>query len=68
MHGTDRVLGFNWGIDPASPTQVHEAQAGLEPRPVLVDHDALADATVEHRTLYHFFAKSAWTLLEMPAP
>ena len=67
-HGMDRVLGFNWGIDPASPADVHEAQAGLEPRPAPIDHDALADATVEHRTLYHFFAKNAWTLLEMPTP
>lgn len=65
-HGGDGTLGFNWGIDSASPTQVHEAQAGLEPRPAPIDHDALADATVEHRTLYHFYAKNAWTLLAMP--
>jgi len=67
-HGADGVLGFNWGIDPASPAQVREAQAGLEPRPVQIDHDALADATLEHRTLYHFYARNTWTMLEMPVP
>ncbi|MGA3264677.1 MAG: hypothetical protein ABSC47_11610 [Terracidiphilus sp.] len=65
-HDPSGVLGFNWGIDPASPEQVHEAQAGLAHRPALLDHDALADSVVEHRTVYHFYAKSVWTLLEMP--
>ena len=32
-HDASGVLGFNWGIDPASPEQVHEAQAGMEHRP-----------------------------------
>jgi hypothetical protein len=27
-HDASGALGFNWGIDPASPEQVHEAQAG----------------------------------------
>jgi len=65
-HDPSGVLGFNWGIDPASPEQVHEAQIGLENRPARLDHDALADSEVEHRTIYHFYAKSAWILLEMP--
>jgi hypothetical protein len=65
-HDRSGVLGFNWGIDPATPEQIHEAQSGLEHRPALVDHDALADSAVEHRTLYHFYAKTTWTLLEMP--
>jgi hypothetical protein len=65
-HDTSGVLGFNWGIDPATPEQVHEAQSGLEHRPALVDHDALADSMVEHQTIYHFYAKATWTLLEMP--
>ncbi len=29
-HGPDGMLGFNWGIDPATPERVHEAQAGME--------------------------------------
>ena len=65
-HDPSGVLGFNWGIDPATPEQVHEAQSGLEHKPALVDHDALADSVVEHRTIYHFYAKASWTLLEMP--
>jgi hypothetical protein len=65
-HPGSAVLGFNWGIDPASPQQVHDAQLGLEHRPARVDHDALADSVIDHTTIYHFYVKSAWTLLEMP--
>jgi hypothetical protein len=65
-HDTTGVLGFNWGIDPASPAQVREAQSGMEHRPALADHDALADSVVERRTVYHFYAKRAWGLVEMP--
>ena len=60
------VLGFNWGIDPASPEQVHEAQSGLKNRPARVDHDALADSVIEGRTVYRFYVKNAWTVLETP--
>jgi hypothetical protein len=60
-------LGFNWGIDPASPEQVHQAQSGLEHRPARVDHDALADSVVDGRTVYHFYLKGAWIKLDMPA-
>ena len=65
-HGASSVLGFNWGIDPASPRRVAEAQAGLDPRPTAVDHDALADSVIDQKTIYHFYAKSAWTLLVLP--
>jgi hypothetical protein len=65
-HDPSGVLGFNWGIDPASPARIREAQTGLEHRPPLVDHDALADSVVDRRTVYHFYAKSAWTVLAMP--
>ena len=65
-HDPTGVLGFNWGIDPASPAQVREAQTGMEHRPALADHDALADSVVERRTVYHFYAKRAWTLVDMP--
>jgi len=65
-HDPTGVLGFNWGIDPASPQQIHEAQSGFERRPPLVDHDALADSVIEHRTIYHFYKKNVWTLVEMP--
>ena len=65
-HDPSGVLGFNWGIDPASPEQVRQAQAGLLHRPAPVDHDALADSLVDRRTIYHFYLNSAWIVLEMP--
>ena len=63
-HDPGGVLGFNWGIDSASPQQVHEAQSGMKHRPAQVDHDALADSTLEHGTIYHFYSKSNWFVLE----
>ncbi len=63
-HDSSGVLGFNWGIDPASPQQVREAQASMEHRPPLLDHDALADTLVDHHTVYHFYLKSAWVVLQ----
>jgi hypothetical protein len=65
-HDPSGVLGFNWGIDPASPEQIHTAQIGVLHRPAPVDHDALADSLIEHRTVYHFYLKNVWTVLEMP--
>jgi hypothetical protein len=65
-HDPSGVLGFNWGIDPASPEQVRQAQAGLLRRPTPVDHDALADSLVDQHTVYHFYLKNAWIVLEMP--
>ena len=65
-HGPNGVLGFNWGIESATPSEVHEAQAGLEHQTHWLDHDALADSVVDHRTIYHFYAKNVWTLVDMP--
>jgi hypothetical protein len=64
--GPDGMLGFNWGIDPATPERVHEAQAGMDKRPARVDHDALADTLVDRHTVYHFYAHGAWIALAMP--
>jgi hypothetical protein len=66
VHDSSGVLGFDWGIDPATPRQVHEAQVGMSHVPARVDHDALADSIVDQRTIYHFYSKLTWTLLEMP--
>lgn len=65
-HPPASALGFNWAIDVASPQQVHDTQAGLEPRPPAIDHDALVDSTIDHRTIYHFYANGAWMLLDTP--
>ena len=59
-------LGFNWGIDTASPAAVREAQIGITPRPPSLDHDAIADSIVDHATVYHYFSKGAWTEPRLP--
>jgi hypothetical protein len=58
------MLGFNWGIDPATPEQIHQAQAGLAHRPPPPGHDALADTRINAGTVFHFFRNGQWTLLE----
>ncbi len=65
-HFGSALLGFNWGIDPATPTAVRQAQIGLTPRPPRLDHDALADSVVDHKTIYRFFSKGAWTVVDLP--
>jgi hypothetical protein len=65
-HDTSGVLGFNWAIDPATPERIRTAQIGLLHRPAPLDHDALADSLVDRHTVYHFYLKSAWIVLEMP--
>ena len=63
-HGSSNVLGFNWGIDPASPEEIHEAQQGMRHPPPRLDHDALADSVIDDRTIYHFYSKGDWTLID----
>lgn len=58
------TLGFNWGIDPASPKRIHDAQAGMSHRPPMLDHDCLADTTVDRQTVYRVFRNGAWETLE----
>jgi len=63
-HGSSPVLGFDWAIDPASPEQVHQAQMSMRHIPVRPDHDALADSVIDRKTIYHFYQKNAWMLLD----
>ena len=63
-HDPSGVLGFNWGIDPASPEAIHEAQIGMRHPPPRLDHDALADSVIDRRTIYRVFAKGAWTVID----
>jgi hypothetical protein len=65
-HDSSGVLGFDWVIDPASPEAVHEAQSGMERKPPRIEHDALADMRIDRKTVYRFFSKGKWTLLDMP--
>jgi hypothetical protein len=62
-HGATNVLGFNWGIDPAPPETVHEAQFGMRHPPPRLDHDALADSIIDQKTIYRAYAKGAWTVI-----
>jgi hypothetical protein len=66
VHDNAGVLGFNWGIDPASPEQLREARSGMQHRPPPTDHDALADSIIDVKTVYHFYSKHSWTLLDVP--
>jgi hypothetical protein len=61
-HGAGDVLGFNWGIDPASPDQVEESEPGSGS--AALDHDAISDSVIENQTVYHYFAKGRWTVVE----
>jgi hypothetical protein len=63
-HDSSGVLGFNWGIDPASPQQIREAQAGMTHHLPPLDHDALAETVLNQKTVYHFYARNAWTVVE----
>jgi hypothetical protein len=65
-HDSTGVLGFNWAIDQASPEAVHQAQSAMERKPPRPDHDALEDIIIDRKTLYRFFSKGKWTLLDMP--
>jgi len=64
-HDASGQLGFNWGIDPASPRRIHDAQAGMTRRPPMLDHDCLADTTVDRQTVYHLYRNGAWERVDV---
>lgn len=63
-HDSSGVMGFDWGIDPASPRQIREAQSGMEHHPPLLDHDAVEDVVLNRKTVYRFYTHSAWTVVD----
>jgi hypothetical protein len=65
-HDPSGVFGFDWGLDAATPLQVHQAQAGMEHRPAAPLHDAVALVWIEHHTRYRLYEKQRWIDLEMP--
>jgi hypothetical protein len=66
-HDSSGVFGFDWGIDPATPERVREAQAGMQHHPPLLDHDALAETVLNQKTVYHFYTiHNAWTIVDVP--
>jgi hypothetical protein len=64
-HDLTGELGFNWGIDPAKPQRIHDAQAGMAHRPAAPDHDSIADSCIDYKTIYHLFRKGAWEQVEV---
>jgi hypothetical protein len=64
-HDPSGELGFNWGIDPASPSRIHDAQAGMAHHPPAPDHDCLADTTLDHQTVYHLYRNGAWEKVDL---
>jgi hypothetical protein len=64
-HDPSGDLGFNWAIDPASPSRIHDAQAGMAHHPPAPDHDCLADTTVDHQTVYHLYRNGAWEKVDL---
>jgi hypothetical protein len=64
-HDLTGVLGFDWAIDAASPERVHDGQSGMGRKPARVDHDALADSILDRKTVYHFYSKGEWMLLDV---
>lgn len=63
-HDSSGVQGFNWAIELATPETVHQAQSAMGKRPTRPDHDALADITLDRTTLYRFFRKGSWTVID----
>jgi hypothetical protein len=64
-HDSSGELGFDWGIDPASPSRIHDAQAGMAHHPLPPDHDSLADTTLDRQTVYHLFRNGAWETVDV---
>lgn len=56
-------LGFDWGIDRATPEQVREARAAMRNPPPRLEHDALADSLIDEKTVYHYYSANAWTVV-----
>jgi hypothetical protein len=59
-HDASGELGFNWGLDRAAPGRIHDAQASMRHRPPVPDHDAIADSTLDGKTIYHLYQDDAW--------
>jgi hypothetical protein len=65
-HDVTGVLGFDRGIDTATPQRVHEAQAAMTHRPAAPDHDAIADSIVDQKTFYFLHrADGTWEKLKL---
>jgi len=64
-HPGSAELGFDWGIDPASPKRIHDAQAAMSRRPLPPDHDCLADTIIDQKTIYHLYKHGEWVKVDV---
>ncbi len=63
-HDPSGVLGFNWGIDAATPEQFHDAFTAQDNPPPTPDHDAVADSVIDQKTIYHLYQQGKWKQYE----
>ena len=59
-HDSTGILGFDWGIDTATPKQVHDAQAGMVHRPSPPPYDCVADTALGRNTRYRLYWHGEW--------
>ncbi len=57
-------LGFDWGIDSATPKQVHEGTAGSRAGSAALDHDCIADSVIDRAPAYRCLQAGKWITLD----
>lgn len=57
-------LGFDWGIDTATPKRVHDGEAGMTRRPPAPDHDCIADSTLDRAPTYRCLQGGKWVAID----
>ena len=63
-HDPSGVLGYNWGIDAATPEQFRDAFAARNNPPATPDHDTVADSVIDQKTIYHAYQQGTWKQYE----
>jgi hypothetical protein len=57
-------LGFAWGIDSATPKQVHDGMAGSQKRQVTPDNDCIAESVVDRAPVYRCLQAGKWVAFD----
>lgn len=57
-------FGFDWGIDAATPKQIHEGRAGKLKQLPTPNHDCIADSVVDHPPAYRCLQAGKWITLD----
>ncbi len=53
-------LGFDWGIDTATPKQIRDGEAGMTKRPSAPEHDCIADSVLDRAPTYRCLQAGKW--------